>query len=270
MIYNYFVFHGYHLISILFISLYENYQYTYSLLSDMEIRLLLLSALAPVAVLLWYIYRKDKEQPEPAKWLLKAFCFGILSTFLSFVFSVPASSLFDMKLDADTYSSVSEAFVDAFILAAIPEELAKFIMLWLLLRNNPHFDERFDGIVYAVCIGMGFAGLENVIYLAGGLENGTWIGTGIARALFAVPAHFLFAVFMGYYFSIYHFGIDRSTKTKVMILAAPIVAHGIYDGILMSIQVDESLAGICMILFLWFFNELRKKGKERISSMTGD
>lgn len=85
-----------------------------------------------------------------------------------------------------------------------------------------------------------------------------------------VPAHFLFAVLMGYYYSVYHFGIDRSTKIKVMILAAPIIAHGIYDGILMSIQIDESLAGLCMILFLWFFNKLRKKGKERINSLIGD
>ena len=236
----------------------------------MQITLILISALTPVAVLLWYIYRKDKVQPEPTKWLLKAFGFGVLSAFLSFVFSVPVSFLLGMEMDANTYSSIREAFADAFVLAAIPEELAKLIMLWLLLRKNPHFDERFDGIVYAVCIGMGFAGIENVMYLIGGIENGTWIGTGIVRALFSVPAHFLFAVLMGYYYSIYHFGIDRSTKIKVLVLAAPIIAHGIYDGILMSIQIDESLAGFCMILFLWFFNNLRKKGKERINSLISD
>ena len=236
----------------------------------MQITLILISALTPVAVLLWYIYRKDKVQPEPTKWLLKAFGFGVLSTFLSFVFSVPACLLLGMEMDVNTYSSIREAFADAFVLAAIPEELAKLIMLWLLLRKNPHFDERFDGIVYAVCIGMGFAGIENVMYLIGGIENGTWIGTGIVRALFAVPAHFLYAVLMGYYYSIYHFGIDRSTKIKVLVLAAPIIAHGIYDGILMSIQIDESLAGFCMILFLWFFKNLRKKGKERINSLIGN
>lgn len=169
-----------------------------------------------------YIYRKDKVQPEPTKWLLKAFGFGVLSMFLSFVFSVPACLLLGMEMDANTYSSIREAFADAFVLAAIPEELAKLIMLWLLLRKNPHFDERFDGIVYAVCIGMGFAGIENVMYLIGGIENGNWIGTGIFRALFSVPAHFLFAVLMGYYYSIYHSGIDRSTKIKVLILSAPI------------------------------------------------
>ena len=236
----------------------------------MQITLILISALTPVAVLLWYIYRKDKVQPEPTKWLLKAFGFGVLSTFLSFVFSVPACLLLGMEMDANTYSSIREAFADAFVLAAIPEELAKLIMLWLLLRKNPHFDERFDGIVYAVCIGMGFAGIENVMYLIGGIENGTWIGTGIVRALFSVPAHFLFAVLMGYYYSIYHFGIDRSPKAKAMILVAPILAHGLFDGILFCMNVDEGLALICLFLFLYFFNKLRKKVKDRINSLIGN
>lgn len=236
----------------------------------MQITLILISALTPVAVLLWYIYRKDKVQPEPTKWLLKAFGFGVLSMFLSFVFSVPACLLLGMEMDANTYSSIREAFADAFVLAAIPEELAKLIMLWLLLRKNPHFDERFDGIVYAVCIGMGFAGIENVMYLAGGIEDGSWIGIGISRALFSIPGHFFFAVLMGYYYSLYHFGIDRSPKAKAMILVAPILAHGLFDGILFCMNVDEGLALICLFLFLYFFNKLRKKVKERINSLIGN
>lgn len=236
----------------------------------MQITLILISALTPVAVLLWYIYRKDKVQPEPTKWLLKAFGFGVLSMFLSFVFSVPACLLLGMEMDANTYSSIREAFADAFVLAAIPEELAKLIMLWLLLRKNPHFDEKFDGIVYAVCIGMGFAGIENVMYLAGGIEDGSWIGIGISRALFSIPGHFFFAVLMGYYYSLYHFGIDRSPKAKAMILVAPILAHGLFDGILFCMNVDEGLALICLFLFLYFFNKLRKKVKERINSLIGN
>ena len=236
----------------------------------MQITLILISALTPVAVLLWYIYRKDKVQPEPTKWLLKAFGFGVLSMFLSFVFSVPACLLLGMEMDANTYSSIREAFADAFVLAAIPEELAKLIMLWLLLRKNPHFDERFDGIVYAVCIGMGFAGIENVIYLAGGIEDGSWMGIGISRALFSIPSHFFFAVLMGYYYSLYHFGIDRSPKAKAMILVAPILAHGLFDGILFCMNVDEGLALICLFLFLYFFNKLRKKVKDRINSLIGN
>ena len=233
----------------------------------MQLLLVLLSALAPVAVALWYIFKKDSVMPEPTKWLVKAFWYGVLSALLSFAFSTPLGAIFGLELDAEVYPSVFDAFADAFLLAAIPEELAKLIMLWLLLRKNPHFDEKFDGIVYAVCIGMGFAGIENVMYLAGGIEDGSWISIGISRALFSIPAHFLFAVLMGYYYSIYYWDIDRSSKTRAMILIAPILAHGLYDGILFCINVDESFAVISLYLFLYFFNKLRKMGKERIENL---
>lgn len=233
----------------------------------MQLLLVLLAALAPVAVAIGYIFKKDSVQPEPTKWLVKAFWYGVLSALLTFAIVLPLSAIFGMELNAEEYPTVFDAFADAFLQAAIPEELAKFIMLWLLLRKNPHFDEKFDGIVYAVCIGMGFAGIENVLYLAGGIEDGTWINIAITRALFSIPGHFLFAVLMGYYYSLYYFGIDRSWKTKAMVLAAPIMAHGLFDGILFSMSMDEGFAAIGMFLFLYFFGKLRKKGKERIESL---
>lgn len=233
----------------------------------MLILFVLLAAISPVAVALWYIFKKDSAHPEPTKWLAKAFWYGVLSALLSFVFSIPLSALFGMDMDAEGYSSIFESFGDAFLSAAIPEEVAKFIMLWLLLRKNPHFDEKFDGIVYAVCVGMGFAGIENLLYLIGGLANGSWIATGIARALFSIPGHFFFAVLMGYYYSIYYWGIDRSAKAMAMVLAVPIFAHGLFDGILFSIQIDVMVAVVSMFAFLYFFNKLRKIAKRRIDNL---
>ncbi|MBQ0057998.1 MAG: PrsW family intramembrane metalloprotease [Bacteroidales bacterium] len=233
----------------------------------MQLILVLIAALAPVVVASWYIYKKDIEQPEPTSWLIKAFFFGVLSTFLSFVFSVPLCEIFNLGDDVESFDSIGSAFSYAFLAAAIPEELAKFIMFCFLLRKNPFFDEKFDGIVYAVFVGMGFAGLENIMYLIGGLEDWSWIGTGIVRALFSIPGHFVFAVLMGYYYSLYRFDIDRTLKTKILILGAPILAHGIYDGLLMSVSVNEGLAAVCTIAFLFFFSKLKQKGKEKIESL---
>lgn len=234
----------------------------------MTLFLVILAALSPVAWLLWTIYRKDSAQPEPTKWLVKAFLYGVGSLFLSLAISMPTSMVLGLGIDDQAYGSLIEAFEDAFLLAAVPEELAKFFMLWLLLRKNPFFDEHFDGIVYAVCIGLGFAGLENICYLFGGIEDWSWISIGVTRALFSVPAHYFFAILMGYYYSMYHFGIDRSVKTKVMILAAPILAHGIFDSILFCMRIDESMSGILMILFIVFFTKLKKQAKERINELT--
>ena len=234
----------------------------------MAIFLVILAALAPVAWLLWTIYRKDSAQPEPTKWLVKAIVFGIGSVFLSLAISMPTSMVLGMNIDNQVYGSFAEAVGDAFFLAAIPEEVAKLFMLWLLLRKNPFFDEHFDGIVYAVSVGLGFAAFENICYLLGGIEDGSWIGIGVARALFSVPAHYFFAILMGYYYSLYHFGIDRSVKAKVMVLVAPILAHGIFDALLFCMRVDESLCGILMLLFIIFFTKLKKRAKLRIEDLS--
>lgn len=225
--------------------------------------LLIIAALAPVAVLLWQILRRDAANPEPPRMLAKAFLYGMVSTAVTFVLLPITEAIGDIVVQ--NINPLSAAFKQAFFSAALPEEGAKLLMLWLLLRNNPYFDERFDGIVYAVCVGMGFAAVENVLYLFSNYDS--WLSVGIVRALFAVPGHFFDAVIMGYYYSHYHFGTRRNPATKALILAAPVVAHGIYDGILFSYDIDDGVAVVALILFLIFFNRLKKTGRRLIDEL---
>ena len=124
----------------------------------------ILSALIPALLLLGYIYWQDRKSPEPVKQLLKATAMGVLSIPLTFCILTPLSEMGFIAEDATTFG---EAINIAFFGAAIPEELAKLLVLWLLLRKNKYFDERMDGIVYAVCVSLGFAGLENILYVVG-------------------------------------------------------------------------------------------------------
>lgn len=225
--------------------------------------LVIFAAIAPVVVLLWQILKRDSANPEPPKMLMKAFFYGMVSTVVTFIFLPITEMIGDMTMLDD--NPLALAFKQAFFSAALPEEGAKLLMLWLLLRNNPYFDERFDGIVYAVCVGMGFAAVENVLYLFNNYDS--WLSVGIARALFAVPGHFFDAVIMGYYYSHYHFGTRRNPATKALILAAPVVAHGIYDGILFSYSIDDGVAVGALILFLVFFNRLKKTGRRLIDEL---
>lgn len=233
----------------------------------MTLLYLVLAALAPVVVLLWYIYRKDSAQPEPAGWLIKAFFYGVASISVSLALTNLLTLFTGLDFNIEQQGSVAEAFANAFVWAAIPEETAKLLMLWLLLRRNPHFDERLDGIVYAVCVGMGFAAVENVMYLYDGLGDGSWMSVGVSRALFAVPGHFLFAVLMGYYYSLSHFGLRRGAMTRLLIWLAPVLAHGLYDGILFSMKTSDMASAIGLVVFLVFFSRLRKLGKKRIEKL---
>ena len=226
----------------------------------MEAITILITALLPIALLVYYIYHKDKKSPEPTGQLVKAFFYGILSIPLSFCMSIPLGLIGVYPAEA---TSILGSISAAFFGAAIPEEIAKFIMLWLLLRKNPYFDEKMDGIVYAVCVSLGFAALENIMYLFTNAES--YVSVGIARAIFAVPGHFCFGILMGYYYSLAKFYPKAPKKNKALILVAPIVVHGIYDSILFIINVTPAISGILMIVFLVFCHKMWKYGSKSIA-----
>ena len=223
--------------------------------------ILLAAALLPAVILLLFILRRDREHPEPIGQLVRAFLFGIGSVPLSLVFSTPFTV---SGLLPNGYTDALSAVFYSFGAAAIPEELAKLIMLWLFLRRNKEFDEHLDGVVYAVCIGLGFAATENVMYLFNAGED--WLGTAIARGLLAVPGHFFFAVLMGYYYSLVHFGHNPS-RNRIFVLAAPVLAHGIYDALCMASEVSEGMESLLTIALLFFCNELRKLGTRHIREL---
>ena len=223
----------------------------------MNTLIILTAALIP-AILLWlYIWKKD-AQPEPTSWLVKAVLWGVGICIPVAILEFGIRS-FLFGEDGEP-STLIGATMDAFLVAAIPEETFKLFALWMVLRKNPYFDEHFDGIVYAVCVGLGFAALENISYVFG---NEEWLSTAIARALLAVPGHYAFAVLMGYYYSVYHF-VDCSPKTAACILLVPVLVHGLYDAIALSGSVDASIGGLGFFVLIWFCVKMHKVARLKI------
>ena len=218
-----------------------------------------LAALMPALVLMWYVYHKD-IQPEPANLVIKGFIYGAIATFVSTLISGP---LMNLGLFTNNPSGLMDCIKVSFLGAAIPEECAKLLMLWLLLRNCKEFDERYDGIVYAVAVGLGFASLENLMYV---LSSGAaWFQVSISRALLAVPGHFAFAVAMGYYYSMNHFyGSAAPAGMKANIIVVPVLLHGVYDTLAFWSGVNEYLSGIITIGLLYFCFRLFKSTRRRI------
>ena len=226
--------------------------------------MIIAAAVLPAAILLGFMLWRDKQQPEPASWLIKGFFFGVASALASFLISVP---LITLGIVPAQYGTMVGATWHSFGAAAIPEELAKLFFLWLLLRRNPYFDEHLDGVVYSVCVGLGFAAFENIGYLFNAGEN--WAGLAIARGILSVPAHFFFAVLMGYYYSLVHFG-HNPKRNRVLVIAAPVLAHGIFDAIAMTqgIDIPDGIKVALTIVLLLFCNELRKLCKRHIRELS--
>lgn len=229
---------------------------------------IVMAGIMPAILLVAYICWKDRKHPEPVWWILYATMMGcgaaVVSTFL-------AAGIEHLPLWALVpEGSTLHAWATAFLLAAVPEEVGKWWFLTRIAKSNPYFDERMDAIVYAVCIGMGFAGLENVLYLFNAAED--WMQVAAARSLLSVPGHFAFAVLMGYYYGKVHFARSKWKKLRLgpMVLLAPIVAHGIYDGLLMmNHDLPAVIAAAISIAFIVFLIRLHRYSRVRIKRFEG-
>lgn len=176
-------------------------------------------ALAPGIAIGIYIYLKDSHEREPIHLLLLSFLYGGLSTVVTFFISYPIH-LFFFTESADAL----DQFYNAFFKVALIEEFSKFIFVRFILYPNRNFNEPFDGIVYAVMVSMGFATVENLIYV---FEQG--FVTGVLRVFTAVPAHATFAVMMGYFLGKAKFSRRGSIYFSILALVAPTFFHGTYD-----------------------------------------
>jgi len=213
---------------------------------------LLLIALAPIAILAFYLYFADKHEKEPLGILVKALIAGALTV-------IPVL-LVDSGLEFFTPSDPNlKVFWNAFIIAALVEEAFKFLALYLITWKNRNFNERFDGIIYAVYVSLGFALIENILYvLQGGLS------VGILRALTAVPAHALFGISMGFHYGIAKFEPSKKQAQMFFAFTIPFILHGLYDYILMSENTILLILFIPFVVFMWVFSikRMRRHSKD--------
>ena len=221
---------------------------------------MLIASLLPAVLLLLYIWKKD-TQKEPTYMLMKAVSWGIGIIIPVIV----VEKIIGLMLLGENGSPTTlvDTTAMAFLVAAIPEESFKLLALWMVLKKNPFFDEHFDGIVYAVCVGLGFAAVENVSFV---FSHEDWASVAVTRALLAVPGHYAFAVLMGYYYSVYHF-VNRSPKVAICVLLAPVLAHGIYDALAMASMVNPYVGGIGFVVLIYFCIKMHKRAQAKVVAL---
>ena len=211
-------------------------------------------AVLPVVLLMIFIYRQDKYQKEPIKSLAKAFIGGMIAIPLDILIVTGIQSILEGTAITNT------VFYSAFLEAGIPEELSKFLIFMIFIWNDKNFDEYFDGIVYASFIGLGFACVENISYVFSfGFQ------TGVVRALLSVPGHFLFGVVLGYFLSMAKFHAEKRGTYLISGLLFAMLAHGLFDWLLMVASVLPLVGGIIYIVFLLGDIKLWKLGLKYIN-----
>lgn len=207
--------------------------------------LTLFLSLAPIAIVAFYVYFRDKYEKEPVLLLLKSMLAGGIIIIPVLAVEAGLGSYWAAKMGGEA-SQLSTAAYTGFVVAGLTEEVFKFIALYILVWKNPNFNERFDGIVYAVFVSLGFAAIENIAYVYSG---GT--GVGIARMFTSVPAHALFGVTMGFYLGLAKCFPQDKEKLLVLSLVWPIILHGAYDFIIMSGNAFLLLSFLPFVVYLW-------------------
>ena len=209
---------------------------------------LLILSVAPVLILLAYVYFRDKYEKEPVRLLLEGLLAGGLIVFLA---AFAERALMRMILFQDSLQGVA---YESYVVAGATEELLKFSALLLLFWRNRNFNERYDGIVYAVSVSLGFAAVENIFYVNSGSYQ-----VGIVRAFTAVPAHMIFGILMGYYLGMAKFLPWRKLEFILKALLVPWLFHGTYDFLLLSKQPLFLLLFIPFLFILWKMGLKRMK-----------
>lgn len=189
----------------------------------MDLAISLILAIVPALLIVIYFYRKDRAKPEPKGIVIRMFLLGLLST-------VPAIFI-ELGLDGlrgflNPYYRLLYPVFKAFIVAGLVEESLKLFIVKKFVFRKKCFDEVMDGIVYTVIAGMGFACLENVLYVLG---NG--ITVGILRAFTSIPMHASVSVIMGYWIGIAKFSETRASRRKLIMkgFLLAVLFHGLYD-----------------------------------------
>lgn len=213
----------------------------------MNLRLFII-AVTPVLIFLFAIYLTDRSDREPTKLLVLTFIFGALSV-------IPSILVEELLIRFNVFSGVLQAAYNAFIVAALTEEFFKRLVVLKLPFRTSYFNEKLDGIVYCVFASLGFAMVENIIYVVFTYTNNPFIG--LYRGVFSVPAHGVFGITMGYYLSLSRFDTDKKRKAANLrkSFTVPLLLHGVFDFILMADIPELTMLFVPYVIFLWWVNQ---------------
>ena len=220
----------------------------------------LFAAVLPAVFLLTYIFREDTIEKEPAPLLWGLLLMGVLAALVSIVIEEMIDGYLVTILDN---KSAAYSIVSAFLGVAAVEEGTKFLFLKLRTWKDPNFNYRFDGVVYAVFVSLGFAAFENIGYV-----YGYGLSVSLPRAFLAVPGHMAFAVFMGAFYGRAKLCRDLGDRAGCFwnLLCAYLTAvflHGFYDSCAMIGNVLSTLLFVIFVIVMYVvvFKKVRRESQ---------
>lgn len=208
--------------------------------------ILVAAAVLPAVFLLLIVYRLDRIEKEPWSVLRKLLLWGAISCIPAALVELLLQAAFNNLLEE---GSLLHSLAQGFVVAALTEEFFKFVFLYKITFRKPSFNYRFDGVVYAVFMSMGFAILENILYV---LQGG--LGSAVSRALLSLPLHAACGIYMGISYGRQKvLSLYRPTsflQAAAACLPVPILIHGFYDFCAFAMTEDRLYFVLVFLAFV--------------------
>jgi RsiW-degrading membrane proteinase PrsW (M82 family) len=198
---------------------------------DYKVILYIFFGVLPSLVWLSYYLAKDIH-PEPKKTILRIFLWGAVITLPVFFVQIGLATL----LAKANLNPVATAIIYWFVVIAFSEELFKFFVIKMKVINSPDLDEPLDIMLYMVVAALGFAALENVLYLFSPIDQVSFndlinrtLLVSFIRFIGATFLHTLCSAVVGYSLAISFCEVKKRYETLAMGLFIATVLHGAYD-----------------------------------------
>ena len=223
----------------------------------MNLMIALVASLIPVLIILAIIYNQGEVKKQPLWILGLLFLGGILSwVMVRYISKYLGNDIYKSQIEVSENLGNKGFFLVSFGIIAVIEEVSKYIVITIMCFKNKFFRNPYDALMYAVCISLGFAFIENIMYI-----NNFGIGVAISRAIFSIPAHASFGIIMGYYLGVSKLCKENSNDSYSALMRycaffIPFIFHGFYDYLLNfnteSIYIIFLVYVIIMYVFVIF------------------
>lgn len=214
----------------------------------------ILFSIIPVLILLFVLYQMGEVKKQPILILFILFIGGILSWILvRYVSVLLGNDIARSQIEISQKLGDLGFFLVSFGIIATIEELSKYIVITIMCFKNKYFKNAYDAIMYAACISLGFAFIENIMYI-----NNYGISVALSRAIFSIPSHACFGIIMGYFLGISRICKDNNLDNDSAInryeaFFIPFLFHGFYDFLLSFNNREIYIVFIIFVILMYIF-----------------
>lgn len=249
-----------------------------------------LGGVLPALIWLFFWAQEDRANPEPKSMIALAFIGGMVAVFVSlflekYLYGLGLKNIFDLSIFArfetifENVASQTSIAIDKVLLVVVfapfIEEISKFVLAYLLVLRSDTNDEPLDPMIYLITVALGFAAVENMLFLINPYynssnliltiftENMRFVGSTILHTVSSATI----AIFMSFHF--FNGKIKRIIYTIIGIFFS-ILMHGIFNLLMIGSQTASifalELIWVIVIIILLAFEKIKSIRRERITN----